>query len=909
MAITVEESLKANKEGEDTLPQPQRETTNVDRPKISSNDSINRTLTQIQEGIGEYLNQYNKAIRNFSKHAVLVVRKQDQQLASIENILVKTKTAFKTLEDRYRKLDSRLRNIEHIKPPPSVIRYRPKPKPKPSLKKSLVVGGITAAALAAASLWAWKKQQKKPEADAAKVSKPEIKWEGKHAILESKTNILLDATNDIMFTAGGKIHFKADEIVLESDDITLATAAIIDPASADTVAVKIGGETTCNFECGAGDSKTIEDASPWERGVNAAGEAGGDGAGVEGNALIPTMPDTIPELPGGGPAFGGPGGLDPTNPFFGVPADPTSLSGGSGEGTAGGGPGAQGWGPTTSTRTSASDNDPSNTATPTSTTPAGPFNAITKTPKGGTFEAGTERLYHQGGNLQGLDPKLQHMVQQASKDLPAGYRVEIISGKDARSTGTTNHPSGIAMDVIIYDDKGKALPHDRSNHNTVKLYEKLYQSVVERGKDLYPGEKWIWGGTWISSAAGYGDPMHFQRYVPGVGSQGSGAYNADKGAPGHTFSPYLMSDKERKEYQEQVRRNIQQEKEAVRAKAAAEKKAKEDAAKPPPQPVTPKPETPDTLKPDSIEAPPKPQADASSMIKPQATDIFTIKGGGEVLSDAPEIGGVGSQLASLTTKPPAAPVAPDAAPAEPPAAPIEATPTEAAPTEKGTLKTSPGAIESLLRGIFGRPKTQDLPPVKAEPKGTPATQGANRDQKAAQRLMDRLGPEKYAQLPDDVKKHIQAALAGTGKFDANFVLQRTAPLLSPAELEELKEDFKDEGVIPQTTAAVPAANPDKPPAPTQSDEITQPPAQPDAIPVDPNKPPAPIEPDIAPPPEPEKPKPEEEPKPAETKKEEPKEQQAGPATADPEREHPQPSAGSYGGGKKSTDHNAGICMI
>jgi hypothetical protein len=167
------------------------------------------------------------------------------------------------------------------------------------------------------------------------------------------------------------------------------------------------------------------------------------------------------------------------------------------------------------------------------------------------LKAGTVRMFHAGGNLSGVDKSLVTLSKEASKDLPPGYRAEMISGRDARSTGTTNHPNGIAMDIKIYDDKGNVIPHDRGGPG-MKLYEQFHQSIVERGKVLYPDNKYIWGGTWVSAAAGNGDPMHNQRFVPGVGSQSSGAYNDNKGAKGHKFEPFLMDDKERSAYKADV---------------------------------------------------------------------------------------------------------------------------------------------------------------------------------------------------------------------------------------------------------------------------------------------------------------------------------------------------------------------
>jgi hypothetical protein len=867
MAITIEEALKAKKEGEESLPQPEPDAVGQERPKISSNDSINKTLTKIQEGIGNYLNQYNKTLQGFAKQATLVVKRQNQQLASIETVLGKTKTAFKDLQDRFRKLDSRLRQIESFKPPPPIVRYKPKPKKKPISKAVAIAGGLGIASLAAYWLLKNKDKDKKPDtqADAAKVKpKSEIKWEGKHAILESKTNILLDAINDIMFTAGDKLHFKADEIILDSDDITFATTGITDPTSSDTVAIKIGGETTCNFECGAGDSKSIEDASPWEKGVNAAEGEGGGGAG-DGSGLIPTMPDTIPELPGGGPAFGGPGGFDATNPFFGVPADPTSLIT-HGEGTFGsGGSGASGsWGDGPSSSTTSSSSSTSSTST--SISPLTP----TEPEAGGSAYLASKRTDVM--KTLDTDPQLRNTVARLLASENRAGRTAVLESMVNRVLYLREHgqPNLTLKDHIYGGFYGPINRNELVGINQKDIEETNKAiSRVKGGSNI----------TDLRTDQGMWQPGHYEHpYAKSHGPEKARLKNID----GEWYSDWNptaqgWSNRERD-----------------KMKAYDDKKAKEDAEKKSKE---------DTKPPDT------PQADASTVAKPaadssaaksQATDMFAIKGGGEVLSDAPPVGGAGSQLASLTTTPPTATAQP-------------APDVIATPTEKGTFNPAPSGIESLLRGLFGRPREPELPPIKTEPKGVPAIQGDNKDQKAAKKIVETLGPEKMAKLPNDVKEHIKKALEGTGKFDGNFVMQRTAPLLSKTEFAQLKQELKDEGIAindqATSVAPVPAADPSKPPNQTQADTTQQPPVAPDATPVDPNKPPTQS---IVPDKPPEQTKPEEpkkdEPKPAEEpKKEEP--QQAGPATSDPEREHAQPQAGSYGGGKKGVDHNSGICMI
>ncbi len=172
--------------------------------------------------------------------------------------------------------------------------------------------------------------------------------------------------------------------------------------------------------------------------------------------------------------------------------------------------------------------------------------------------AGKERFFYRTGSFRGKpDQALINVMKSASRDLPSGYRVEMISGKDGRSTGTRNHPNGLAVDVKIVDAEGKDISHQGFDKRGFQVYEKLYRSVRIRGKTMYPKEEWIWGGAWISKAAGYGDRMHYQRKVKGVGSQSSGRYNWERGVPSsHPASRAQMAPHERKAYDAKIQESL-----------------------------------------------------------------------------------------------------------------------------------------------------------------------------------------------------------------------------------------------------------------------------------------------------------------------------------------------------------------
>lgn len=184
------------------------------------------------------------------------------------------------------------------------------------------------------------------------------------------------------------------------------------------------------------------------------------------------------------------------------------------------------------------------------------------------------RISRLKGNIGGVDPKLVRVMKEASKDLPDGYEAKFISGKDARSTGTKNHPSGLAVDLQIFDDKGKLLPHNKNSPGW-KVYEGMARSMHIRGNELYPKEDWIWGGAWISKAAGPGDPMHFQLKDPSVkgSSQSSGRWSFERGLdPKHPFyGSNNMSPEEMKSYDDMVRAKIAGEKVTQFAKKSNDK--------------------------------------------------------------------------------------------------------------------------------------------------------------------------------------------------------------------------------------------------------------------------------------------------------------------------------------------------
>lgn len=107
-----------------------------------------------------------------------------------------------------------------------------------------------------------------------------------------------------------------------------------------------------------------------------------------------------------------------------------------------------------------------------------------------------------GSNFAGVDPRLQDILQIAATNFP--LRVEAFSGATGRSSGTRNHPTGRAVDVVIYDEKGNALPNSPADARrkgvdlgpAVRVYEQFAQMAREVQTQKYPelDSKMRWGG-------------------------------------------------------------------------------------------------------------------------------------------------------------------------------------------------------------------------------------------------------------------------------------------------------------------------------------------------------------------------------------------------------------------------------
>jgi tape measure domain-containing protein len=121
-----------------------------------------------------------------------------------------------------------------------------------------------------------------------------------------------------------------------------------------------------------------------------------------------------------------------------------------------------------------------------------------------------------GTDMVHVNDKLKDILDNASKQLPEGWRAQYISGR--RVTGAINpnsrHDRGLAADVQLFDEKGKSLPNYQSPA-TFRAYESYAQAAKRYQTKTYPelNDKFAWGGYFSHGGKpfGYGasDQMHF----------------------------------------------------------------------------------------------------------------------------------------------------------------------------------------------------------------------------------------------------------------------------------------------------------------------------------------------------------------------------------------------------------------
>lgn len=109
-----------------------------------------------------------------------------------------------------------------------------------------------------------------------------------------------------------------------------------------------------------------------------------------------------------------------------------------------------------------------------------------------------------------VDPRLVDILKQAAR--ATGIKMSFTSGAAGRRSGTTNHPSGRAIDIQLYDANGKPLPN-LADPRSFSVYERFAQAARQYQMQAYPELRnaFAWGGYFgptQGNPSGF-DLMHF----------------------------------------------------------------------------------------------------------------------------------------------------------------------------------------------------------------------------------------------------------------------------------------------------------------------------------------------------------------------------------------------------------------
>jgi hypothetical protein len=148
-----------------------------------------------------------------------------------------------------------------------------------------------------------------------------------------------------------------------------------------------------------------------------------------------------------------------------------------------------------------------------------------------------------------VDPRLFNILNAAGKNLPEGWSWNVTPSGGFRSGDSRFHGKGMAADIQLVDDQGRALPNYQ-NAAAFRAYEQFAQAARKAQLDLHPelNDQLRWGGYFSGPVGKYGakDLMHFdlggnrvpmgggswetglhereRRYLPGAKSVGMGNY-------------------------------------------------------------------------------------------------------------------------------------------------------------------------------------------------------------------------------------------------------------------------------------------------------------------------------------------------------------------------------------------------
>jgi len=116
-----------------------------------------------------------------------------------------------------------------------------------------------------------------------------------------------------------------------------------------------------------------------------------------------------------------------------------------------------------------------------------------------------------------VDDRLVHLLEEASRFLPEGWRLEVTSAlrEGATVTGTggpSQHASGLAVDVQLVDPQGRYIPNKTKDQagQIWRQYAQLADLVFHCQRLIYPEleGRLAWGGK-FTLAGGEWDVMHF----------------------------------------------------------------------------------------------------------------------------------------------------------------------------------------------------------------------------------------------------------------------------------------------------------------------------------------------------------------------------------------------------------------
>lgn len=122
-------------------------------------------------------------------------------------------------------------------------------------------------------------------------------------------------------------------------------------------------------------------------------------------------------------------------------------------------------------------------------------------------------------NISKVDPRIVRIMQLAANDWDGKAEITAKGGNNGRAAGTTNHSSGRAVDIQLYDPQGKPIKNYQDGAGALQ-YQKFANRARQIQMQLYPELKdaFRWGGYF--SGKGYGglDSMHFD--IVGAGMAG-----------------------------------------------------------------------------------------------------------------------------------------------------------------------------------------------------------------------------------------------------------------------------------------------------------------------------------------------------------------------------------------------------